>query len=239
MRFSAPIYRLKRQAKRLSQNNNIPLNAALDSVARSEGYRRWSHLAAQAKLRSPAADILSTLAQGEMLLVAARPGHGKTILALEIAIAAAAPHRPAYIFSLESNRDEIIEQIKSLAPGDTPIEQRMVIDTSDGICAAHIAETLKGTPPGSVVVIDYLQILDQRRDHPELRQQVKSLAGIAAKTRVIMILISQIDRQFDLSGKVLPGHADIRLPNPVDLSLFGKHCFLHDGRIQFQQAAVG
>ncbi|MEO3413711.1 DNA helicase [Roseovarius sp. CAU 1744] len=237
MRFSAPIYRLKRQAKAISRKKNVPLNVALDSIARSEGYRSWSQLAAQEKLRSPAEEVLSALAPGEMLLLAARPGHGKTALAIEIA-AAAAEQRNAYIYSLDYNRSDIDQQIKSFARPGEPNRDRLVIDTSDGICADYIIEDLKDAPAGSIVVIDYLQILDQQRNHPTLQEQLSTLAGFASGNKLIVILISQIDRQFDLSGRNLPELADVRLPNPVRLSLFDKYCFLHEGQMQLHQAAA-
>src|SRR3546814_16451291 len=45
MKLSAPIFRLKRQAKLLSRETNEPLHASLDEVAKREGCRGWSHLA--------------------------------------------------------------------------------------------------------------------------------------------------------------------------------------------------
>ena len=38
MKLSAPLYHLKRKAKLLSRAENIPLHAALDRVARQEGF---------------------------------------------------------------------------------------------------------------------------------------------------------------------------------------------------------
>ena len=48
---------------------------------------------------------------------------------------------------------------------------------------------------------------------------------------------SRIDRRFDASPAALPGIADVRLPNPLDLALFSKTCFLHDGEIEFAATA--
>ena len=52
----------------------------------------------------------------------------------------------------------------------------------------------------------------------------------------IVVLISQIDRAYDPGAKPLPDLTDVRLPNPVDLSLFSKSCFLHDGEIRLDAA---
>lgn len=110
----------------------------------------------------------------------------------------------------------------------------MTIDTSDGICAEYIVDRLKGSPPGSVAVIDYLQLLDQKRAHPEVSEQVRTLKNFAGSSGQIIVMISQIDRSFDPGAKPLPGLADVRLPNPVDLTLFTKTCFLHDGEARLE-----
>ena len=43
--------------------------------------------------------------------------------------------------------------------------------------------------------------------------------------------ISEIDRSFDLADKTLPDLTDVRLPNPLDLRVFDKACFLHQGQV--------
>src|SRR3546814_7575967 len=63
----------------------------------------------------------------------------------------------------------------------------------------------------------------------ELAVQVKTLAGFASTASTIIVAISQIDRSFDMEGKPLPNLSNVRLPNPVDLALFTKTCFLHNG----------
>jgi hypothetical protein len=52
-----------------------------------------------------------------------------------------------------------------------------------------------------------------------------------------MVFISQIDRKYDSTNRPIPTLEDIRLPNPLDLALFDKACFLHDGELGF--AAIG
>jgi replicative DNA helicase len=107
-----------------------------------------------------------------------------------------------------------------------------VIDTSDAICADYIIERVGHGQVNSVIVVDYLQLLDQRRRNPELAVQVKTLAGFARTASTIIVAISQIDRSFDMEGKPLPNLSNVRLPNPVDLALFTKTCFLHNGEMQ-------
>lgn len=47
MKFSAPIYILKQQAKAFARKNNIALHEALDRIAKREGFASWSLLAAK------------------------------------------------------------------------------------------------------------------------------------------------------------------------------------------------
>lgn len=64
MKLSAPIYRLKRQAKILARQTDKPLNQTLDTIARQEGYRSWSHLSAKAGAKSVAVRLLDRLQPG-------------------------------------------------------------------------------------------------------------------------------------------------------------------------------
>lgn len=229
MRLTAPIYRLKRQAKLLSRELNIPLNQALDRIAVSEGYKRWSHLTAATRDRPLAETILGQLSAGDMLLLAARPGHGKTLVGLEIAALARRRGMTGLFFTLDYTERDVAERLRAIDTLTPEATGSVIIDASDDICAAHIVESLQAAPRPALAVIDYLQLLDQRRTAPELDRQVAALQDHAAQTGDIIAAISQIDRGFEMSDRLLPGLSDVRLPNPVDLDRFNRTCFLHDG----------
>lgn len=230
MTLSAPIHHLKRKAKLLSRDGNIPLHAALDRIAAEEGYAGWSHLAAKAAGISDAAKLLPRLVPGDMLLVGARPGQGKTRFSLELAVEAMKQGRPAFFFTLEytpRDMDALFAKI-----GATRADM-FTLDSSDGIHAAYIIEQLRDAPRGTVAVIDYLQLLDQKRETPPLAAQVAQLKAFAAASGVIFVFISQIDRAYDAAARDFPGPGDIRLPNPLDLALFSKTCFINNGAVKF------
>lgn len=105
------------------------------------------------------------------------------------------------------------------------------------ICAAHIIERLSNTPDDALIVVDYLQLLDQKRSNPPLEEHARMLKKFATEHAAIVIMISQIDRAFNLSSSKMPSVDDIRLPNPVDLFLFDKRCFLHYGKMQIEKTA--
>jgi len=234
MKLSAPIYRLKREAKLLSRKNGIPLHAALDRLAASEGFESWSLLASSAVFRCPTHRILDDLLPGEMLLLGARPGHGKTLMALEMMVDAVKAGEQCLFYSLDYTETQIMNHIVAL--GADPELFKGAIDTSDAISADYILQKAKAVPAGTLIVIDYLQLLDQDRSKPDVAAQVSQLQAFARSAGVIIIFISQIDRVFDASAKTLPDLADVRMPNPLNLDLFDKTCFVHDGVIQFDKA---
>ncbi|WMY72579.1 DNA helicase [Buttiauxella selenatireducens] len=237
MKLSAPLFLLKRRAKLIARNNNVPLHKALDQIAREEGFAQWSLLSSHVAALSLSEMLLSRLDYGDLLLVAGRPGHGKTTLGLQLLIDAARYGRKAIFFTLELTERQARTHIRSLEKDTPGIGDSLDIVTSDEICANFIIRHLSGSPRGSIVVVDYLQLLDQQRNKPELSEQITALGDFASKTGVIVAFISQVDRSFDPERKRLPDIQDIRLPNFVDLTLFTKTCFLHNGKAQIHGVA--
>jgi replicative DNA helicase len=233
MRLSAPIHQLKRRAKLLARNENIALHEALDRVAREEGFAEWSLLSSRLATSPPSKRLLPRLANGDLLL-GARPGHGKTLLGLQLLLDAAREGRRAVFFTLEYSERETRERIHAMDGYADDLGEKLEIVTSDDISADSIVRYLSGSPRGTVAVIDYLQILDQQRSKPALSDQMRVLQEFARKTGVVLGFISQIDRSFDPERKLMPGIRDIRLPNPIELGIFSKACFLHDGEIRLQ-----
>jgi replicative DNA helicase len=237
MKLSAPIYQLKRRAKLLARDEKIPLHTALDRIARDEGFAGWSLLSTRVATCATASEMLSQLSDGDMLVLGARPGHGKTLLGIRLLLDAIRDGRKGVFFTLEYNEQETRERIRSLEGETSDLGNALEIVTSDEICADNIVRYLADAPRGTVAVIDYLQILDQRRDKPELSAQIVALQKFARQTSVILAFISQIDRTYDPESKPLPDMQDIRLPNKVDVGLFSKACFPHEGKARFQAIA--
>jgi replicative DNA helicase len=237
MKLSAPIYQLKRRAKLLARDEKLPLHEALDRIAREEGFAGWSLLSSRLAMYSPSKAMLSRVADGDLLLLGARPGQGKTLLGLQLLLDAAGDGRRAVFFTLEYTDREVRDRIRSLDGGDDGLGAKLEIVTSDDISATSIVEHLSGSPRGTVAVIDYLQILDQKRSKPALSEQMLVLQEFARRNGIILGFISQIDRSFDPERDLVPGIGDIRMPNPIQLGIFSKACFLHDREVRFQDVA--
>jgi replicative DNA helicase len=237
MKLSTPIYHLKRNARQMARTEAIPLHEALDRIAATEGYSGWSLLAARYAARSPVSRLYSGLRAGDLVLVGARPGQGKTLMALELAVEAVKVDRPSFVFTLDYTEQEVLSRLETLDLEPDQLGTRLMLDCSDGICAAHIIERLRDAQRDTLVVIDYLQLLDQKREHPPLADQVSALKAFAQARGLVMVFISQIDRSFDAAGKSVPDLDDVRLPNPLDLALFDKTCFLNNGEVRLNAAA--
>ncbi|MCB1461887.1 MAG: DNA helicase [Nitratireductor sp.] len=243
MKPTTPIHRLRRRAKLLSREQGLPLHAAFDRIAAGEGFRNWGHLIASATgdakpaAMAIATQVLARLAPGDLVLVGARPGEGKTLLSVALlGEAMKAGHRGAF-FTLEFGEQDVARIMTRIGIKAADDELAFHLDCSDTINAERIAQSLATAPRGTLAVVDYLQLLDHRRENPPLMEQVRTLRNFARQSGVIIVFISQIDRSYDPSAKPFPDMDDVRLPNPLDLTLFDKMCFLNSGEVRFRQAA--
>ncbi|WP_065750228.1 DNA helicase [Bradyrhizobium paxllaeri] len=236
MKLSAPIYHLKRKAKSLSRQQGIPLHEALDRIAAAEGFSAWSLLAARAAAVTPAGKLFPQLRPGDLLLVGARPGHGKTLMSLQLAVEAMKSGQRGAFFSLEYTERDVLDRFRAIGVEPAQFDGLFEFDCSDAISADYIVKRMAGAPRGTLVVVDYLQLLDQRRENADLMIQVRALKSFARDQGLIVVFISQIDRSYDPAARSCPDLRDVRLPNPLNLKLFDKTCFLNNGEVQFQAA---
>ncbi len=239
MKLSAPIFVLKQQAKALSQRESLRLHTALDQIATREGFTTWSHLASAWQRADSIRSVYNQLRPGELLLLGSRPGQGKTLLSIGLAVEAMMRGNRAAFFTLEFTATDVEALFVAAGQSQRNFKGKWLLDMSEDMSAAHIAKRLPSEPPGTLIVIDYLQLLDQRRDKPSLDQQIHELKAHAQKYQSIVICLSQIDRGFKPVPQAIPSLHDVRLPNPIDLSVFDKACFLHDGKMQLHTSPEG
>jgi len=236
MKLSAPIHILKSRAKELKRTKSITMTEALNLISQGEGYSSWSLLQSKSESITPRSkeEILEYLNPGDLMLIGARPGSGKTTLALEILVQATSENIRSYFFSLEYTHHDAANRINQLNADIGADHPLLTLDFSDDISSSYIkARTRNNLSNGSLIVIDYLQLLDQKRSNPEVQLQVEELKEFAKEQQCIILFLSQIDRSFENKRDVLPSLNDVRAPNPLDLSLFNKVMFLHEGKKVF------
>jgi replicative DNA helicase len=239
MKLSAPVYILKKRAKALKKDNSISMIEALNEVAVSEGFSSWSLLHSKLEDLIPQRkeDVLEYLNPGDLMLIAARPGLGKTTFTLEIILQAAKLKRPSYFFSLEYRHKDIASRVADIDETLGAFGDYLKFDFSDEISSDYIIEKTKHHAQRNMVIaIDYLQLLDQARSKPDLQKQVEKLKEYAHHVGCIILFISQVDRSFEESAREVPELKDVRMPNPIDLKLFNKNLFLHDGKMTFKNS---
>lgn len=233
MKLSAPIFVLKAQAKKLKRTKSIPMTEALNEIAQREGFSSWSLLQSKAKNMVPktSEEILEYLNPGDLMLIASRPGLGKTRFTLQLLIQAVREGRRCFFFTLEYSRREVASRVAELDESIGENHPKLTFDFSDEISSKYIIRKTKSLiEPGSVIAIDYLQLLDQQRTKPDLQVQIEELKEYAKEQECILVFISQVDRAFEGKGKSRPKLEYIRLPNPLNLKLFNKSMFLHNGK---------
>lgn len=190
MKLSAPIFQLKRRAKLMARKNSVSLNEALDQIAREEGFARWSLLSANMTAGPLSETVLSRLDDGDLLLVAGRPGHGKTKLSLQLLIDAARDGRKAVLFTLDFTDQQARKHIEALDTSGGKIAETVQIFTSDAISAEYIIQKMSGLDRGAIAVVDFLQLLDQQRSKPALSEQLQSLGEFAKRTGIVLGFVS-------------------------------------------------
>jgi len=231
MKTAFPIFVLRRQAKELKKSRGIPLSEALDEIAQREGFRSWSLLMSKRRAVYPTqySETLGFLNPGDLVLVGARPGMGKTSFSIGMFVQAIEEKRPkGFFFTLAMTAPELTERISRYNERVRGDDEVYRLDDSNDICADYIISKAKGrVAPGSLIVVDYLQLLSEKRVNPPLQEQVEQLKRFALESGCILVFICQLDRRLESRSDPRPTVGDIRLPNPLDLGLFNKIILLY------------
>lgn len=190
--------------------------------------------------------ILSGLNAGDLIIIAARPGMGKTALALNIAVNVALGQTPVVIFSLEMPADSLMTRIFA---GRTNIDSRKIkrgmifddqwaslikvtseigniplfIDDKPDITLQEIrakCRKLKKNHGLGLVVVDYIQLMKVTGKHDNREQQVaeisRTLKIIAREMECPVIGLSQLNRQVDSRTDKRPILSDLRESGAIE-----------------------
>ncbi len=188
--------------------------------------------------------MITGLNKSDLILIAARPGMGKTAFALNIAAnVALRGNKTVAIFSLEMSREQLMNRLfssegaiesKRLLTGDLSSEDWIKIaelsprfseaplymDDTAGITVAEIKAKLRRVRNLGLVVIDYLQLMSSGRriDNrvQEVSEMTRALKVMAKELNVPVITLSQLSRGTESRADHRPVLADLRESGSIE-----------------------
>ena len=190
--------------------------------------------------------MLAGLQKSNLVILAARPGMGKTAFALNIAHnAAVLGKKKIGFFSLEMSREELVDRLLvSQADIDAwklktgRLDQQDFLKLSDAMGVLAEAEMFIDDTPGmsiyemrtkarklmaeheiDLLLVDYLQ-LAHGRTHDNRVQEVaeisQGLKNIARELRIPVLALSQLSRAIESRGEKSPQLSDLRESGSIE-----------------------
>lgn len=187
--------------------------------------------------------MIGGLRRSDMIVIAARPGVGKTALALNIASNAVLhENKKTAVFSLEMSTEQLVMRIlssESLIPSDrlgrgeirSDEWPRLVeaadilskcplrLDDNPAVTIAEVKAKLRREKDVALVIIDYLQLMKSPSKSENRVQEVaditRSLKILAKELSVPVIILSQLSRESDKRSKE-PILSDLRESGAIE-----------------------
>lgn len=184
------------------------------------------------------------LNKSDLILIAARPGMGKTAFALNIAAnVGVRSKKPVAVFSLEMSKEQLAQRLLSsealvesqkLRVGNltdqdwvnisqatgTLAASPIYIDDSAGITVAEIKAKLRRIKDLGLVVIDYLQLMTGNKRTESRVQEVseitRNLKIMAKELNVPVITLSQLSRGTEARADHKPMLSDLRESGSIE-----------------------
>src|SRR6185436_6911910 len=195
-------------------------------------------------------DLTGGLHDSELVILAARPSMGKTALAINIAehisIDERGPGKPVLVVSLEMSALELGDRLlcsrarvnsHRLRNGQlTQEESRRLIETAADVSRAPLfiddspsrnmteiaatARRLKRQDSLSLIVIDYLQLIEPDNPRDPRQEQVarisRRLKGLARELSVPVLCLAQLNRQVEASRESRPQLSHLRESGAIE-----------------------
>ena len=181
---------------------------------------------------------ITGLNRSDLIVLAARPGVGKTSLGLNIArhVAVTAKRRVAF-FSLEMGREQLASRLlasealvegtklragdlteaewaRLIEAGDILRRADLYIDDSPGLTVLEMQGKLRRLDHVDLVIVDYLQLMtgSRRTDNRvnEISEITRNLKVMAKELNVPLMALSQLRRPTDRTKDHRPGLSELR-----------------------------
>jgi replicative DNA helicase len=188
---------------------------------------------------------LAGLHPTNLVVIAARPGMGKTALALNMAQNAALQEAPVAIFSLEMSREEVVTRLlcaqgridsqhlrtgrltesdftKLSHAASVLYRKPIYVDDSPGLTVTEIrakCRRLRRRPGLGLVIVDYLQLM-QGTSGENRQQEIatisRNLKNLARELHVPVIAVSQLNRALEAREDKRPRLGDLRESGAIE-----------------------
>jgi replicative DNA helicase len=182
---------------------------------------------------------------GEMIVIAARPSHGKTSLSMNIAENVAFWGTPVAIFSLEMSRKNLMERMLVARAGiDSQLAKAGGLSADDNANIDHAAQSISDTviliseassvTPNAIaykckqyvqkyniglVIIDYLQLVR----YPGITSKVQEVTEVSRCIKLLameidlpIIVMSQLNRSIESRDDKTPRLSDLRESGAIE-----------------------
>ena len=186
------------------------------------------------------------LNKSDLIILAARPGMGKTSFAMNIATNVGKKYndKAVAVFSLEMSKEQIVSRMlsseasltsDSMKTGDIPTEKwkdvgvaadvlsrlNIYIDDTPGITVAAIKSKLRRLKNLGLVVIDYLQLMSSTKNYNgnrvvEISDITRNLKIMAKELDVPVIVLSQLARGPEQRPDKRPMLSDLRESGSIE-----------------------
>ena len=188
---------------------------------------------------------ISGLNKSDLIVLAGRPGSGKTTFAINIAanVAKKSPNYDIAIFSLEMSKEQLASRMlaaESLVPNtslsggmisaddwiklaeaaDSLSQMPIYIDDTAGINVPQMKAKLRRMKNLGLVVIDYLQLMESPNSHAsrvnEVSEITRQIKLMAKELNVPIILCSQLNRSVESRQDHRPMPSDLRESGSIE-----------------------
>lgn len=206
---------LERVAKDMKDGKEVDLGKAMQLMSNmNDGYRELTPLSEVEPERDvwiktgwkPLDDNVGGIVKAGLCIIGASPGVGKTTMLLKIAncmVRKYKRHKVA-IFSLEMTMGQLAKRWQELDDTYTKEEKDRVLITESAFNIGEIyaaASTCAAQERLSLIAIDFADLMVEGEQSESIMGQIyRSLAMLAKKTGVPVILISQLNRATYMSG---------------------------------------
>lgn len=190
--------------------------------------------------------VLAGMTAGDLIVIGARPGMGKTAMAGSVAFNAARLDKKVLFFSLEMTRGQLSQRWLAGLSGITTERQRhgrleqadwptlieaqkiigklpIAIDDQPRLSVAQMrqrARRWKRRNGLDLVIVDHLQLVRQggrvENRRLEIGDATSSLKAIAKELGVPVLLLSQLNRGVEMRDDKRPGLADLRESGDIE-----------------------